>query len=236
MMRISRNPGVCYLAKHAGLDFIMFDCEHSTFSFEALHDFFITGNALGLGGFLRVPVGTKDYISRALDAAATGVMVPMTETVEQAQDLVKWSKFAPLGGRGYGSGGANLDYRAGGKHLDNMAAANDMVTAIAQIETGLAVTNADAIAALPGIDALLVGPNDLSLSLGLGGDMMNSTVLDAIAHTAACCKKHGKGFGIHGPMPLLQKFKDSLTIVMCGSDTDILGKGMAKLAEDCKAL
>ncbi len=72
MLRIQRSPAITYAAKNAGLDFVMYDCEHSNYSMETLHDLFVTGNALGLGGFLRVPELQKSYISRALDQGATG--------------------------------------------------------------------------------------------------------------------------------------------------------------------
>ena len=74
MLRVSRNPAVCYLAKNASLDFVMYDCEHSNFSYESLHDLFIMGNALGLNGLLRVPQLSRDHISRAMDCGAIGTM------------------------------------------------------------------------------------------------------------------------------------------------------------------
>ena len=96
MLRVSRNPAICYLAKNASLDYVMFDCEHSDYSYESLHDMFIMGNALQLGGLLRVPQLSRDYISRAMDCGAIGAMVPMTDTVKQAEEIVRWSKYAPL--------------------------------------------------------------------------------------------------------------------------------------------
>ena len=90
MIRTVRNSSVVCLAKHAGLDFVMFDCEHGVFTTETLHDMCMTGMALGLECFARVPTGTKDYISRILDCGASGIMTPMTETVEQAKTLVHY--------------------------------------------------------------------------------------------------------------------------------------------------
>jgi 2-keto-3-deoxy-L-rhamnonate aldolase RhmA len=236
MLRVSRNPAVCYLARNGSLDFVMFDCEHSNYTYETLHDMFIMGNALGLGGLLRVPVLSRDYISRALDCGAAGAMVPMTETPEQAEEIVRWSKYSPLGERGYGSGCAHTDYVGGGKHEAIMGAANQKIISIAQIETRLAVDNADQIAAVNGIDVLLIGPNDLSISLGIPGDFMNPVELDAIAHVAACCKKHGKFFGLHAGLKLLEKFSDDLSFVMSQSDTDILAQGFARINASCREI
>ena len=236
MLRVSRNPAVCYLAKNASLDFVMFDCEHGNYSYESLHDMFLMGKALGLNGLLRVPQLSKDHISRALDCGAAGAMIPMTETVEQAQEIVWWSKYAPLGGRGYGSGGANTDYVGGGKHSEVMEATNRKIVSIAQIETKLAVDNADKIAAVEGIDVLLIGPNDLSISLGIPGDLMNPIELDAIAHVAASCKKHGKFFGLHAGIKLLEKFREELLFVMSQTDTDILAEGFSRINTRCREI
>ena len=225
MIRVVRNPAICYIAKNSGLDFIMYDCEHSNYSMETLHDLFITGNALELSSFLRVPNLEKQYISRALDQGAVGVMVPMTSTPEMAQELVHYSKFQPVGNRGFSSGIAYVNYGPGSGHVNTMKENNDKVISIAQIETKLAVDNAQAIAATEGIDVLLVGPNDLSLALGIPGDLMNPIELEAIAHVAAACKKQGKAFGIHATAPMLKKFYDDLDVVMMQSDIDFLGAG-----------
>lgn len=236
MLRVSRNPAVCYLAKNASLDFVMFDCEYSSYSYESLHDMFIMGNSLGLAGLLRVPQLSKDHISRALDCGATGAMVPMTETEAQAQEIVKWSKYAPLGERGYAAGGANTGYVGGGKHSEIMEAANRKIISIAQIETKQAVDNVDQIAAVEGIDVLLIGPNDLSISLGIPGDLMNPVELEAIAHVAASCKKHGKFFGLHAGLPLLERFGKDLSFVMSQTDTDILAEGFSRLHANCRKI
>ena len=70
MLRVSRNPAICYLAKNASLDYVMFDCEHGNYSYESLHDMFIMGNALGLNGLLRVPQLSRDHISRGLSISS----------------------------------------------------------------------------------------------------------------------------------------------------------------------
>ncbi|MGE4283001.1 MAG: HpcH/HpaI aldolase/citrate lyase family protein [Clostridia bacterium] len=233
MLRVVRNPAVCYIAKNSGLDFVMYDCEHSNYNMETLHDLFLTGNALGLESFLRVPNLSKDYISRALDQGARGVMNPMTETAEMANKLVKYSKYQPIGGRGFSGGIAHVDYDMTRKHSEVMEQANNTVITIAQIETKLSVDNAEAIAATPGIDALLIGPNDLSISLGVPGDFFNKIELDAIAHVAAACKKNNKAFGLHAGPNLLEKFIDDLTLVMMQSDIDVLAGGFKNIKQTC---
>jgi 2-keto-3-deoxy-L-rhamnonate aldolase RhmA len=136
-------------------------------------------------------------------------MVPMTDTPEQAEEIVRWSKFTPLGERGFGSGCALTDYvRRGGGHEEIMEAGIRRTISIAQIETRLAVDNADQIAGVNGIDVLLIGPYDLSISLGIPGDLMNPVELEVITHVAASWRKHRKFLGLHAEVGLLEKFSD----------------------------
>ena len=235
MLRLVRNPAICYLARNAGLDYVMLDCEHGNYNFETIHDICITANALGISGFVRVPVGSKDYISRTLDAGAGGVMVPMVETREQAETLVKYANFGPIGQRGFNATGPHTEYR-GGKHSEVMANCNAAVLAIAQIETRTAIENIDVIAAVEGIDALLIGPNDLSISLGVPGDLMNQIELDAIAKVAAACRKHDKFFGLHAGAALLEKFAKELNLVMSLGDLDLLAQGLSGVKKIADAL
>ena len=230
MIRVLRNPAAAQLIKNAGLNFFMFDCEHASYDMETLHDTFLMANALGVGGFVRVPAGEKAWISRVLDAGATGVMVPMIENREQAENLAKYSKYQPIGIRGFSGGIAYSAYK-GGVHMQMMEEQNRRVITIAQIETRSGVANAEEIASVEGIDALLIGPNDLSIALDIPGDLMNPIELEAIAKVAAACKKHGKAFGLHGGPALLEKFKDDLTLIMSGSDVDVLTNGFKSTYE-----
>ncbi len=225
MCRTVNDATLPYIAKNAGLDFILMDCEHSKYDMETLHNLFMCSKALGIDGMLRVPYLCKDWISRALDQGALGVMVPMVETEEQAKEVVHWAKYAPIGDRGLGTGIAHCDYK-GGKAEEVMKNANDNVLAIAQIETGLAIENIDKIASTEGIDAMIIGPNDLSCSLGIPGDLMNDKEIEAIKAVAAAAKKYGKAFGLHGPAKLQGMFKDDINICMFNTDTGMLTAGM----------
>lgn len=236
MIRLMKNPALCYIAKNAGLDFVMYDCEHSNYSIETLHDLFLMGNALNLDGFVRVPELSKDNVSRVLDQGAHGVMVPMLETKEMADLLVKYSKYQPIGGRGYTGDGAHVYYASGGKHLDVMEKNNNTVISIAQIETKMAVENAEQIASTEGIDALLIGPNDLSLSLGIPGDLFNPIEIEAIEHIASMCKKYNKAFGLHAGPDLVKKFYKDLDIVMINNDTSIITAGFKNLKKTFDSL
>ena len=227
MIRVTRNPAIVCLAKQAGLDFVMFDCEHGVFTTETLHDIMMTAMSLGLEAYARVPTPTKDYISRILDCGASGIMAPMTETVEQAENLVYYSKYPPIGNRGFTSA-ANNGYK-GGKHEDILQEANARVMTIAQIETKLGVENAEKIAAVNGIDALLIGPNDLSIDLGIPGDLNNPIEIEAIKTVATACKKHEKLFTIHAKPEYQDRFKGYLSFIMQMGETEFITEGFQRI-------
>lgn len=235
MTRALRVPAGAQFVKNSGLDFFMCDCEHANFSMESLHDLFLMANALDVGGFVRVPIGTKEWISRVLDCGATGVMIPMVNNREEAEAIAKYSKYLPVGDRGFASNIAYSSYK-GGKHVEIMAAQNDRVIAIAQIETLAGLENVDDIASVEGIDALLIGPNDLSIALGIPGDLMNPIEINAIQKVADACKKYGKAFGLHAGAPMLAKFKDDLNIVMCSTDIDVITSGFAAINKTIREL
>jgi len=225
MLRIERNPAIAYLVKQAKLDFYMFDCEHSNYSIETIHDMSLVANALGIATMARVPALSKDYISRMLDSGVTGIMVPMIETADQARLLVRYAKYPPLGDRGYTSTGAHTNYAGGAGHAEIMAEQNRKTIAIAQIETAMALENIDEIAGTDGIDVLLIGPNDLSISLGVPGDLTDPIELEAIRQTADAAHRHGKLFAMHSGPKLTDLFRDKIDFVMQGLDLDVLLQG-----------
>ncbi len=231
MIRLVRNPAIARVAAHAGLDFVMFDMEHGSYSLDVLSDIFAVARSVGLSGFVRVPELSKGYVSRVMDAGAVGVMVPMLESVEMARAFVDWAKYAPIGKRGFGSAAGHTNFAAATDAVGFMKAANEETLTIAQIETAPAVERIDAIAAVPGIDAVLIGPNDLAISLGHPGDLMNKAVTTAIAKVAEAARKHGKIFGMHAPDPLTEMFiPQGLRLLMSGLDHGMLLAGMKAVA------
>ena len=232
MIRVVHNPAVIRIAAASGLDFVMLDMEHGDFSLETVSIQAGVARTAGLGCFVRVPELARQCVSRALDAGADGVMVPMIESAAQARALADWSKYAPVGKRGFGSAGGHTGYASASKDAPAfMKAANETVLAIAQIELAEAVESVHDIAAVRGVDALLVGPSDLSISLGCPGDVMGAQVDRAIRRIAEAAKQAGKAFGIHGSDALLERWiPRGLDIVMSSLDINMLGAGMAAIA------
>lgn len=238
MIRMVRNPASAWMAHQAGLDFIMLDLEHGSFNMETVEDVFKVGRGLQLGCLVRVPELSKGYVSRIMDVGATGVMVPMLETKEQAERLVGWSKYAPLGNRGYGGIAAHTDFQAipPADTAAFMARANEETIAIAQIETGLAIKNIEDIASMPGIDALLIGPNDLAISLGCAGDLLGPVLDAAIGKVAEAAKRHRKIFGMHAPDALLDRWiPKGCNLIMSNLDANILLAGMKAISGKYKS-
>ncbi|HHT80536.1 MAG: aldolase/citrate lyase family protein [Sphaerochaeta sp.] len=233
MIRMVRNPAIVLVAANAGLDFIMFDMEHGAYSFETIADAASLARAEGIECFVRVSELSKGTVSRALDCGVTGVMVPMIRNADDARLLAGWAKFAPIGERGLGGNGAHTEYHdEGGNSSSFMKKSNSKVVTIAQIELSEAIDNIDSIAAVEGIDALLIGPADLSNSLGVSGQFNHPKMDEAIQKVADAAKKYGKVFGFHAGEELIRKWIPAgLTLRMSQMDINLLLSGMSAITK-----
>lgn len=225
------NPSITILAKNTGLDFLFYDCEHGMYTYETLHNLILMGNAIGIPSLVRVPQLARGDVSRALDCGATGVMVPMIENKDEAELLIKWSKYPPIGDRGY-AGGANTNYSPSGNHRNNMKEINESVISIAQIETENGIKNIEEIVSLGGIDAVIIGPSDLAISLGIPDDYLNPIETNAINKVVNACQKHKKGFGIIGKLDLIEKYKSKINFLITKTDIDMIRDGFTKSVKD----
>lgn len=231
MFRVVRSPAAARMVAHGGLDFFMLDLEHGPYSLESVADIFAVGKAAGAGCCVRVPELSKGYVSRAMDCGAEGVMVPMVDSASDARLLAHWSRYAPAGARGLGSSGGHTGYSKIGPAAEFMSQANSESLAIAQIETRGALAEIDEIAAVEGIDVLLIGPNDLAISLGCAGELESEAVREAIGRVAEAAATHGKVLGMHGPDWMLEEWLGKgLRFVMSSLDANLLLDGMSAIA------
>ena len=213
---MARDPGSPAIYKAAGYDFVFIDMEHGSYSMETVADMIRGAKSVGIGTVIRVPRLETFFISRVLDAGAEGIMVPMTSTREDAEAIARFSKYTPIGQRGFGSSSGMTDYTPV-KAAEFMKEANDHTLIVAQIETKEAIENIDAILSVEGIDVGLIGPNDLSISLGIP-DQMNSEILTkAIEKVVETAKKRGKASGIHiGSVDAIKKWRaKGMTVLAC---------------------
>ena len=185
------GSGVGRIIAGAGAEFAVFDMEHTGWGIETIRNLMATCRPAELVPVVRVPAAQYHFLARALDVGAMGLMVPMVESVEQAQLIVRSSRYPPAGRRGAAFGVAHDDYQ-GGDLGEKMRSANDEVLLIAQIETAPGVESVEAIAAVEGIDVLWVGQYDLANSLGLPGQFDHPRVRGAVERVLAAARRHGK--------------------------------------------
>ncbi len=188
------SPGLPQICKNAGADFVLFDMEHTGLTFESLKIQFALCRGLDLVPMVRVPRNEYHFIARALDLGALGVMVPMVGTVAEAEHVVACTRYPPAGRRGAAFGFAHDDYQ-GGEVTAKIAALHARTLVITQIETKEGLGNVDAIAAVPGVDALWVGHFDLTNFLGIPGAFGHPSYVAAVARIVAACDAHGKSAG-----------------------------------------
>lgn len=188
------TPGIGHMLKNAGCDFVVFDMEHSAFSHETIKQAVRYAEAAQLPAIVRSPSREYDHIARACDVGAEGIMLPMVGNPAEARTILDAIKYYPQGKRGVALGIAHDNYRVRST-AENLAAANRRTTIFTQIETAEGVENADAIAALDGIDCLWIGHFDLSCSLGIPGEFDNPKFVAAVKTVTKAAHKHGKSLG-----------------------------------------
>lgn len=176
-----------------GFDWLFLDAEHGAFGpteiislLQAAHD---------CPCLVRIPGPDEAWIKKVLDAGAAGIIVPQISSAEQAQDVINYAKYPPQGKRGVGLGRAHKYGREFSNYLQN---ANEETVIVLQAENQHALDNIDAIATVNGVDAILVGPYDLSASLGKTGDLAHSIVQTAIQIISQACIAHDTRLGIFG--------------------------------------
>lgn len=178
-----------------GVDGVIIDCEHGNIGDDAMHNAVAAIAALGVSPIIRIRGPAHDIVKRALDTGAHGIMVPQINDAEEARQVVASSKFPPQGVRGQGSAFPAIAH--GLTTPEYMKSANETILTMIQIETRAGVQNVDEIAAVPGVDLVFIGPNDLAQSL-LGyvpakGD--ESEFVNAVDKIIAAGRKHGKWVG-----------------------------------------
>jgi len=231
-----RTPAVLTLLQAAGLDFARVDMEHSPFSMETVADMATLARALDFPLVVRPPDGNREWITRLLDAGVWNLHVPQVDTPEQAAAVAACCRYAPQGERGMYGFGPHTMYRTlpPGEH---MAAANARVHVTAMLETKDAFDRLDAIASVPGIDALTIGPTDLAQNLGVLGTPAQRKVLDEHRRRLVeAARKHGKAVAmltdsVEGVREMVAL---GATIINYSSDAAVLRTGYASIVSEIR--
>jgi 2-keto-3-deoxy-L-rhamnonate aldolase RhmA len=192
-----RGSAVPLLAKAAGFDFLFIDAEHGAISTPEISQIAIAALGQGVVPIVRICAGALDEGTRALDNGALGLVVPHVDTPEEARRLVEAFRFAPMGRRSTGGSNAAFGYRPP-PAAEAQKVLNAELLLIPMIETPLAVENAEAIAAIDGVDVLLIGSNDLALEMGIPGEIGHARVRAAFETVGAACRRHHKVLGMGG--------------------------------------
>ena len=238
-VRLSRGVEIAQLAKTAGFDMIYVDMEHSTITLDMTGQICLAALNAGVTPMVRVPANTPDYIQRVLDGGALGIVAPGIGSAAEAREVVKAVKFPPLGERGAGGALPHLQYRSFPTAEAN-AAVNDATIVIVQFESATAIEQADEIAAVDGVDMVLIGVNDMLASMGLAGQYEHPKVRDAYARTIAACRRHGKHAGVGGlsaqPKLTAEFVKMGARYVSTGTDLGFLLAAATSNAKQVRAL
>ncbi len=227
-------PEVSEMFSELGFDWLFVDGEHSPFDAGDLKCILqAVGDRSAV--LVRVPAIDEVPIKTALDLGANGIIVPQVNTAEQATRVVQYSRYPPAGGRGVGLGRA---HGYGARFDQYMQTANDDVCVVVQAEHIDAVNNIEAIAGVSGIDAVLVGPYDLSASLGKMGQVDHPQVVEAIARVAEVCSSMKMPLGIFGmSAEAVRPYRDrGFNLIVAGVDTVLLSAAAGRLLNELKTI
>lgn len=220
------STSVAEIMGDAGYDWVAVDLEHGSMSTSQLPDLF---RALELGGTLplvRLAHGNLKEAKDALDAGAGGVIIPMVESPEQLKNVIDHSCWPPTGIRGVGFSRANLY----GKYFDDYKKEAQQPLIIAQVEHIKAVNDIDSILQVPGLDAIIIGPYDLSASMGLTAQFEHTDFIAAHNKILTSCKNRGKAAGVHivdpNPAELEKRIREGYQFIAYSIDSVFLSRSV----------
>jgi 4-hydroxy-2-oxoheptanedioate aldolase len=196
-LRLARSVDIAMVAKAGGYDALYVDMQHAPYSIETTGTICAAALGVGITPLVRVPSHDGQWMSRVLDCSAQGVIVPDVESRAQAEAVVRHCRFPPVGKRSVMGLGPALGYTA--VPLSELNPRLNQETAvIVMLETAEGINNAEAIAAVPGIDVLLIGSGDLTTDYGIPGQVDHPRLREAYERVARACRTHGKALGVGG--------------------------------------
>ncbi|HZF29388.1 MAG TPA: aldolase/citrate lyase family protein [Gammaproteobacteria bacterium] len=215
-----------------GFDWLFVDGEHGPLETRELAAI-LQAVSRDVACLVRVPEAAEVPIKKALDLGAAGIIVPQVNTAEQAVDVVRFARYAPDGARGVGLARAQ---GYGMRFKEYVESANAEIAVVVQAEHARAVDNIEAIARVPGVDAVLLGPYDLAASLGKMGQVDDPVVVAAIRRVTEACVSVGMPLGYFGvtAAAVAPYVERGYTLIVAGVDTLFLGHGARTLLADLR--
>lgn len=196
-IRMSRSVDIAQALQSAGFDWLFLDLEHSAMDLDTACQIAVAALGAGIAPLVRVPHKQYWLATRVLDGGALGIVMPHVDSAAEASEVISHLKYPPAGHRSVAGAPPQLGFRSA--PVGEACAALNAATLIAvMLETPQAIAEADAIAAVAGVDILLIGTNDLTMELGIPGEFTHPKVVAAYETVIAACRKHGKWPGMGG--------------------------------------
>ena len=232
-LRLARTVDVAVAAASCGYDWLFIDLEHGTMPLDTAVQIAVAALGAGISPLVRVPSQQYALATRALDGGALGIVMPHVDTAEEARAVVDRLKYPPLGHRSVAGGMAHFGFRALSM-AEATATLNAETLVVVMLETPQAIANAEAIAAIPGIDVLLIGTNDLAMEMELPGALGHDEIARAYERVIASCRRHGKWPGMGGVYveDLLAKYVAlGMRMILCAGDLGMMMAGATQRAK-----
>ena len=218
-----RSQDVVKILAQAGFHWAFVDCEHGGFDLETVQDLCRIAPSVGFTPILRVADMQYSLVASSLDVGAQGIIFPRVESPELLERAVSWCKFPPVGIRGFGLNAFHFNHEP--LTMPEMIGhLNDHTMVVLQIETKKALEAREELLNVPGIDAVMIGPADLSISLGCPGDFQSAAVVDAMEAIKESCDKRGIAPGTQTRTLQMARFwrERGMRFLGCSGDTGML--------------
>jgi 4-hydroxy-2-oxoheptanedioate aldolase len=219
-LRQARTVDIAQIAKTCGFDWLFIDCEHSAMDLDRAAQISAASLAVGVTPIVRVAGFEHWQASRLLDNGAQGIVFPHVDTPADAKRVADACRFPPVGKRSMGGGLQQTGF-ASLPIGETARVVNEETIVVVMIESPQGVANCEEIAAVPGVDALLIGTNDLCFEMGIPGQFNDPRVAEAYRKVIAACRKHGKFPGMGGmytPELLERHIAMGVQLILAGSD------------------
>ena len=232
MVTTFASPDIAKILQVCGFDFMIVDCEHGSFTTREVANIIAVARGIGMPTLVRIPEMRREHALKFMEMGASGLLLPNTESAEQAKMLVDCTKYAPLGHRGVSLSRPHTDFKkvSGATYMPE---ANDETILMCQIESRKGVENVEEIIAVDGIDVAFIGPNDMTQDYGILGQFEHPEIVAAFEKIVAAAQANGKWAGAHfgGAAPLKPWLKKGMQINMWNSDNGLLALGAAAITE-----
>ena len=222
-LQMIRSAEIPRILAAAGFDYIFIDTEHGGFNPESVQDIATAAREAGIPPLVRVTELKYSLVARSLDLGAQGIIFPRVEDADLLREAIAWTRFPPLGSRGFGLGAPQTGYEQLSMP-EIIAHANEENLNVVQFETVKALEMSPQLLSIPGVDIAMIGPADLSISMGIPGEFDHPDLVRAIEGLMAECHRHGVVPGIHCPgVAMARQWLDrGMRLVGCGGEINLL--------------